>query len=75
MYQTVGHEALELLGQALELPLYRHKIAGKAEQCGKAYMYTEHDEVEDLFRLLRDVQVSAINNARTHFYLKKSQVV
>lgn len=57
MYQTVGHEAIELIGQALELPLYRSKIVGKPEQCGRTYTYRECDEVEDLFRFLRNVQI------------------
>ena len=28
MYQTVGHEAIELIAQAMELPLIRRDIVG-----------------------------------------------
>ena len=61
MYQTVGHEAVEWIGRALELPLYRRKIVGKSEESGRTYVYNSNDEVEDLAELLREAQVSCIN--------------
>ncbi|XP_062502615.1 uncharacterized protein LOC134179699 [Corticium candelabrum] len=57
MYQTVGHEAVEWIGRALELPLYRRKIVGKSEESGRTYVYNSNDEVEDLAELLREAQI------------------
>ena len=37
MYQTVGHEVIDLLAQALELPLFRRTITGTAVEHGLAY--------------------------------------
>lgn len=57
MYQTVGHQGIELLAEAMELPLYRKTTSGIATQNGKNYEPTEDDEVEDLFELLKQVKV------------------
>lgn len=35
MYQTVGHEAVELVAQALRLPLFRRTIAGGSVSIGR----------------------------------------
>lgn len=58
MYQTVGHMGIELLAEAMELPLYRKITSGLTTQKGKNYEPTEDDEVEDLFELLKQVKVS-----------------
>ena len=58
MYQTVGHMGIEILAEAMELPLYRKTTSGLTTQRGKNYEPTEDDEVEDLFELLKKVQVS-----------------
>lgn len=60
MYQTVGHSVIPLYEKALELPLYRQTIAGKAHQVDKQYDPTknrgnDHDETEDMFLLLQRV--------------------
>jgi diphthine-ammonia ligase len=57
MYQTVGHEGVELIAEAMELPLFRQTTEGRALHKGKLYAETEDDEVEDLFHLLRKVKV------------------
>ena len=57
MYQTVGHEAIDLYAEALALPLYRQVIGGSCVELGADYQYTEGDEVEDLYKLLAHVQV------------------
>ncbi|EGD80940.1 ATP-binding domain-containing protein 4 [Salpingoeca rosetta] len=55
MYQTVGHEAITRLAQALELPLYRATITGGSVDTSKTYEQTQGDEVEDLVALLQTV--------------------
>ena len=55
MYQTVGHECIELVAQALELPLYRRDIAGRAVDQTSSYTPSPDDEVEDLHALLAAV--------------------
>ncbi|XP_067895485.1 diphthine--ammonia ligase isoform X2 [Heterodontus francisci] len=53
MYQTVGHEAIDLYSEAIGLPLYRHTIQGSSQAIGKDYTKCEGDEVEDLYHLLK----------------------
>ncbi|PWA16300.1 hypothetical protein CCH79_00004746, partial [Gambusia affinis] len=52
MYQTVGHQAIELYADAMELPLYRRTIQGSSLDTSRNYSQTEGDEVEDLYQLL-----------------------
>src|SRR5271168_2079464 len=40
MYQTVGYSMVPLLKPALNLPMYRYPISGKATQTGRDYEYT-----------------------------------
>ncbi|KRT83502.1 hypothetical protein AMK59_3151, partial [Oryctes borbonicus] len=56
MYQSVGYEAIDLIAEAMDLPLFRSDTFGRSHQQGKTYEPTEDDEVEDLFCLLRDVK-------------------
>lgn len=56
MYQTVGHELIDAYADALELPLYRQSISGKAIEQNLTYDLTEEDEVENLFLLLKLVK-------------------
>ncbi|PWN45965.1 hypothetical protein IE81DRAFT_319817 [Ceraceosorus guamensis] len=37
MYQTVGHDAVHLVAQAMELPLYKRVISGKPVKLGSDY--------------------------------------
>ena len=65
MYQTVGQDAIELVAQALDVPLYRRVISGTAVQQGSEYGERETsafdavpgDETEDLHELLVTVLV------------------
>ena len=57
MYQTVGHNAIDLYAQAMNLPLYRETIQGSSISQGKVYTKSEEDEVEDLYRLLEKIKV------------------
>lgn len=66
MYQTVGHDAVHLIAEAMELPLYRVTITGQAINQTSSYghrlasssLHTldSSDETEDLFGLLQMVK-------------------
>ncbi|XP_043119028.1 diphthine--ammonia ligase isoform X4 [Puntigrus tetrazona] len=56
MYQTVGHQAVELYAEAMDVPLYRRTIEGSSLNTGREYSQTEGDEVEDLYQLLKLVK-------------------
>ncbi|KAM9777262.1 diphthine--ammonia ligase [Neosynchiropus ocellatus] len=56
MYQTVGHQAIQLYAEAMELPLYRRTIQGSSLDTARDYTETEGDEVEDLYQLLLQVK-------------------
>ncbi|XP_020711460.2 diphthine--ammonia ligase isoform X1 [Athalia rosae] len=57
MFQTVGHQGVEYLGEAIGLPLYREATFGKSKMLEKNYSPTDDDdEVEDLYRLLVKVK-------------------
>ncbi|KAG8623782.1 hypothetical protein KVT40_008758 [Elsinoe batatas] len=57
MYQTVGHNIVELIAQALELPLYRQSISGSATSTSKTYSPGQSsDEVECMHTLLAAVK-------------------
>ncbi|XP_053365796.1 diphthine--ammonia ligase [Clarias gariepinus] len=56
MYQTVGHHAIELYAEAMDLPLYRRTIQGSSVDTGREYSPNDADEVEDLYQLLKLVK-------------------
>jgi diphthine-ammonia ligase len=59
MYQSVGHEIINLFAEAMELPLYRAEIKGDAQTKDKEYDRPVHgDEVEDLYELLLVIRAS-----------------
>ncbi|KAG8803105.1 hypothetical protein FRC17_006275 [Serendipita sp. 399] len=71
LYQTVGQDAIEYVGQALDVPLYRRVITGTAVELSNEYgtrIGTDSvpdqsicgDETEDLFILLREVKVGRV---------------
>ncbi|XP_059062770.1 uncharacterized protein LOC131855508 [Achroia grisella] len=64
MYQTVGHQGIDLYAEAMELPLYREIITGVAVDQGRNYKPTDNDEVEDLYRLISkikdDIDIEAV---------------
>ena len=57
MYQTVGHNVVELLAEALGIPLFQQAILGSAVCQSSIYKINENDEVEDLYQLLKNIQV------------------
>jgi len=57
MFQTVGHQGIKFIAQAIGLPIYRNSTFGKASVREKYYYPTENDEVEDLFNLLSTLKV------------------
>ena len=71
LYQTVGQDAIELVAQALEVPLYRGVITGSAVEQGAEYgerdpgssSGVDGDETEDLYKLLEDVLVRTLDSA------------
>lgn len=56
MYQTVGHHAIDLYAEAMDLPLFRRTIEGSSKLTVNSYLPTEGDEVEDLYELLKDIK-------------------
>ena len=56
MYQTVGHEFIDLYAEAMGLPLFRRTIVGKPVITEMDYNKHTDDEVEDLFQLLSDIK-------------------
>ncbi|XP_002731447.1 uncharacterized protein LOC100368513 [Saccoglossus kowalevskii] len=56
MFQTVGHDGVELYAQAMDLPLYRRTIFGSSIVTDKNYVPDIMDEVEDLFQLLHNIK-------------------
>ncbi|KZW04104.1 hypothetical protein EXIGLDRAFT_15336 [Exidia glandulosa HHB12029] len=64
LYQTVGQDAIDLVAQALDVPLYRRVIEGAAIELGNEYggrtrqdaSRVEGDETEDLYDLLSNVK-------------------
>lgn len=61
MFQTVGHQGVEYLGEAVGLPLYREATFGQSKMLEKNYCPTDNDEVEDLYRLLVKVKVGVVD--------------
>ncbi|CDO71303.1 hypothetical protein BN946_scf184908.g60 [Trametes cinnabarina] len=66
MYQTVGQDAIEFVGRALSVPLYRRVISGAAVEQGGEYGGRDPatsggvrgDETEDLYELLSTVKAN-----------------
>ncbi|EIN10404.1 hypothetical protein PUNSTDRAFT_22799, partial [Punctularia strigosozonata HHB-11173 SS5] len=62
MYQTIGQDAIHLVAQALDVPLYRRIISGAAIAQGGEYgarndqQGVAGDETEDMYALLSDVK-------------------
>lgn len=57
MYQSVGYEAIDLIAEAMDLPLFRVETHGNSQRRSKTYEPTQNDEVEDLFRLLQNIKM------------------
>ena len=56
MFQTVGHEGVALIAEAMKLPLYRVTTEGISLSRELHYSQREGDEIEDLFQLLSRVK-------------------
>lgn len=56
MYQTVGHQGIELYAEAMGLPLFWWPTQGVALLQEQVYTPTPEDEVEDLFQLLKKIK-------------------
>lgn len=68
MYQSVGHQAVELYADAMGLPLFRQRTNGVALQQEKIYTRTPKDEVEDLFDLLVNIKVYLLYPTNSSFF-------
>ena len=55
-FQTVGHQAIDLYAEAMNLPLFRGDITGSSVNTGSCYKPTVNDEVEDLHELLLKIK-------------------
>ena len=82
MYQTVGQDAIDLVAQALDVPLYRRVIQGSAIEQSNEYGGREanpaseplsSDETEDLYELLRTVVVRPLVLLRRRPTVTKSK--
>lgn len=76
MYQTVGQDAIQLVADALDVPLYRGIISGQAIEQGSEYgdrtsstRGVVGDETEDLFKLLSNVKVLFVYSSPLYFFL------
>lgn len=66
MYQTVGYQAIDLIAEALDKPLYRADITGTSQNKDLDYAvpsprtdrshHQQEDEVEQLYKLLKDMR-------------------
>lgn len=56
MFQSVGHQAIDLYAEAMDLPLFRRDIEGSSVNIQSDYCPTETDEVEDLYCLLSEIK-------------------
>lgn len=56
MFQTVGHNLIELYAEALGLPLFQRTITGSSVCTESEYTECKEDEVEDLYELLITVK-------------------
>ncbi|KRX39041.1 Diphthine--ammonia ligase, partial [Trichinella murrelli] len=56
MFQTVGHEGISTIAEALELPLISRTIHGSSSNCEIEYFDTTNDEVEDMKQLLLEAK-------------------
>ena len=56
MFQTVGHDIINLYSECMDVPTYRQEIKGKSLEKGNVYTINPEDEVEDLYCLLKRVQ-------------------
>ncbi|KAI0774189.1 hypothetical protein C8Q74DRAFT_1201149 [Fomes fomentarius] len=69
LYQTVGQDAIEFVGRALDVPLYRRVISGAAVEQGGEYGGRDPvrsggvsgDETEDLYELLSTIKTQHPN--------------
>jgi diphthine-ammonia ligase len=74
MYQTVGHDAIHLYSECMDVPLYRREIKGGSVLQGSDYTVTADDETEDLYMLLKDVLVKKQKSKKKKTKRKKKSV-
>ncbi|XP_023226727.1 diphthine--ammonia ligase-like [Centruroides sculpturatus] len=72
MYQSVGHHAIDLYAEAIDLPLFRQVIDGTPLNQESEYQPTEGDEVEDLYKLLKNIKKKLSLGLKPEQHLGKS---
>lgn len=55
MFQTVGSEAIKLIGECLECPTFIEETSCNSKNIDLEYCYTENDEVEELFNSIEKI--------------------
>nr|XP_029728133.1 diphthine--ammonia ligase-like [Aedes albopictus]XP_029728134.1 diphthine--ammonia ligase-like [Aedes albopictus] len=81
MYQTVAHQGIEKLAQAMELPLYRKITPGNSRNMKASYDPAKDDEAEDLYELLQYVKEDqnvdgvAVGSIQTDYQLIRVEYV
>lgn len=57
MYQSIGFDLIPSIAECMNLPLIQHEIQRSPENIKDVnYTFTENDEVEDLYELLKEVK-------------------
>jgi len=57
MFQTVGHDLIDLYSECMGIPIFRRAISGGSVVQEMDYTTQAGDEVEDLYELLARVKV------------------
>lgn len=78
MYQTVGSEVAELLGDCFDIPIYCFKSDCKPIDVGLEYSEQEGDEVEDMYKAISYVmkrhQIDAVSSGAIESRYQKNRV-
>lgn len=56
MFQTVGHSVIDYYEECVGVPLHKRAITGGSTNVALEYVPTQHDEIEDLYELLKEVK-------------------
>lgn len=74
MYQTAGYNMLKYIAICMNKPLITKELSGCAIQQSLDYQETNHDEVEDLYQLLKEIKVETVYNSCIESYLSRKSI-
>lgn len=57
MFQTIGYNLIQGIGECLEVPVYQSILSGKSVNVEMNYTPTENDEIEDMYKLMLEIKV------------------